>query len=275
MIRWSCQGLQGCVPVAPRRTSCASASSKSCRRRSTMRPAARRRSRSAQSAPRPRTRSARRPDAPPAQCPAPPACSSSKWSAARASGIEQRELLLDGEREILSARRRRRGRCSAALATRPLCASPIDAGTLLERFEQALRDALPRPALDRRPRARRLPAAAARLPGSRGGRGASPAAPPNRPARTRPARGALAYASSSAFATSARPECRGDEGRAAGGRGLGGDHAEGLGEDRGHDDDVRERDQVDEMAVLQLAREQRSLTEPAPRVARDSRRSRR
>ena len=62
-----------------------------------------------------------------------------------------------------------------------------------------------------------------------------------------------AYASSSAFATSARPECLATR-AGAGGGGLGGDHAEGLREDRGHDDDVRERDQAHEMAVLQLAR---------------------
>ena len=49
----------------------------------------------------------------------------------------------------------------------------------------------------------------------------------------------------------------GDERRDAGGCGLRGHHPERLGEDRGHDDDVRERQQVDEVPVLERAREQR------------------
>ena len=47
-----------------------------------------------------------------------------------------------------------------------------------------------------------------------------------------------------------------DERRATGGRRLGRDHAERLGEDRGHDARVREREQVDEVAVLERAREE-------------------
>ena len=47
-----------------------------------------------------------------------------------------------------------------------------------------------------------------------------------------------------------------DERRHTGGRGLGGDHAERLGEDRGDDGDVGEREQVHEMAVLERACEQ-------------------
>ena len=49
----------------------------------------------------------------------------------------------------------------------------------------------------------------------------------------------------------------GDERRHAGRCGLRGHHPERLGEDRGHDDDVRERQQVDEVPVLERAREQR------------------
>ncbi len=48
-----------------------------------------------------------------------------------------------------------------------------------------------------------------------------------------------------------------DERRRPGRRGLGGHHPERLREDRGHDDGVREREQVDEVPVLQGAREQR------------------
>ena len=49
----------------------------------------------------------------------------------------------------------------------------------------------------------------------------------------------------------------GDERRAAGGSGLGGDHPERLGEDRRDDRGVRERQQVDEVAVLEGAGEER------------------
>ena len=48
-----------------------------------------------------------------------------------------------------------------------------------------------------------------------------------------------------------------DERRAAGSRGLRRDHPERLGEDRRHDDGVRERDQVHEMAVFQRPGEER------------------
>ena len=49
----------------------------------------------------------------------------------------------------------------------------------------------------------------------------------------------------------------GDERRAAAGGGLGGDHPERLREDRRHDGRVGERQQVDEVAVLERAREER------------------
>src|SRR5581483_469190 len=54
-----------------------------------------------------------------------------------------------------------------------------------------------------------------------------------------------------------QPRVARDERRATRGGGLGRHHAERLGEDRRHDDRVRERDQVNEMPVLERAREQR------------------
>ena len=51
-----------------------------------------------------------------------------------------------------------------------------------------------------------------------------------------------------------------DERRRAGGGGLGRDHAERLGEDRRDDGGVGEREQVDEMAVLERACEERART---------------
>ena len=55
------------------------------------------------------------------------------------------------------------------------------------------------------------------------------------------------------------PGVPGDERRTAGRRGLGRDHSERLGEDRGDDRYVRERQQVHEVPVLERAREERAL----------------
>ena len=57
-----------------------------------------------------------------------------------------------------------------------------------------------------------------------------------------------------------------DERRPAGGGGLGRDHPERLGEDRRHDGDVGERQQVDEVAVLERAGEERPRRRDAPRA---------
>ena len=66
-----------------------------------------------------------------------------------------------------------------------------------------------------------------------------------------------------------------DERRRAGGGGLGGDHPERLGEDRRDDRRVREREQVDEVPVLERAGEERAAARRAARAPRGSRRSRR
>ena len=65
------------------------------------------------------------------------------------------------------------------------------------------------------------------------------------------------YSASSPAATSARPEWRATSGGQPVGGGLGGDHAERLGEDRRHDRGLGERQQVDEMPVLERAGEER------------------
>ena len=57
--------------------------------------------------------------------------------------------------------------------------------------------------------------------------------------------------------------------RAAGRGGLGRDHAERLGEDRRHDGDVREREQMDEVPVLERAGEED--VEPAARSSSSAR----
>ena len=61
-----------------------------------------------------------------------------------------------------------------------------------------------------------------------------------------------------------RGEHRGD----AGGGGLGGDHAEGLGEDRRNDGGVAEREEMDEVAVLERAGEERACGACASSSAR-------
>src|SRR5438445_9829231 len=55
----------------------------------------------------------------------------------------------------------------------------------------------------------------------------------------------------------------GDERRRARGGSFGGDHPECLGEDGGHDRDIRKRQQMHEMPVLERAREQRALRSQA------------
>ena len=76
-------------------------------------------------------------------------------------------------------------------------------------------------------------------------------------------------------ATSARPEWSATTRRHARRRGLGRDHAERLGEDRRHDGDVDERQQVHEVPVLERAGEERARRRQRLELARGSRRSRR
>ena len=61
-----------------------------------------------------------------------------------------------------------------------------------------------------------------------------------------------------------------DERRRAGRGGLGGDHPERLRKDRGDDGRVRERQQLDEVAVLERAREERARAAAASSSARKS-----
>ena len=94
------------------------------------------------------------------------------------------------------------------------------------------------------------------------------------------------YSASSPSAISARPECRATSGGAACRGRLGGDHPEGLREDRRHDRDVGEREQMDEVAVLERPGEERPggrnrlelgpvVPKPTTRCARRARAARR
>ena len=103
MIRCSCQGLQGWVPAAQRSTSKRPASSRSWRRRSPIVATA-----SANDSQRPVRTSISEAISSPTRCssssePRAAACSSSKrFTRPERLGIEESELLLDGEREVLS-----------------------------------------------------------------------------------------------------------------------------------------------------------------------------
>ena len=110
---------------AERDARAASASSKSCARRSPIGAPPPRRSRSGPCGPRPRRRSARRRGAPRARVPCAAACSSSKRLASvERLGVEERELLLDREREVACPPRTARGRTGAARPGLRRCASP-------------------------------------------------------------------------------------------------------------------------------------------------------
>ena len=65
------------------------------------------------------------------------------------------------------------------------------------------------------------------------------------------------------FGDLGEPAVPGDERRAAAGGGLGCNHPERLGEDRGHDRCIRQREQVREVAVLERAREEDAAAGPA------------
>ena len=144
MIRCSCQGLQGCVPVAPSVTPSFSASARQLRAslgESSAR--SRRRCRSGPCGPRPRMRSARRRGAPRAPCPRAAALSSSKRF----------------ESDSVSGSRIAN---SSSTATVKSCADSYSVDTpsrrrscrhgerLREGLEKTLRDALPAPAVDDR-----------------------------------------------------------------------------------------------------------------------------
>src|SRR5688572_4958727 len=146
MMCWSCHALQGCVPVAPSRTSWASASSNSCCRRSTTRAAA-----SANVSQRPVRTSTSDEMSSPTRCssravPLAAVFSSSKC-AASASVSGSRSANSSSTASVKSVPS---SNASRALDSNSFHgASVIEAGTLLKRLEEALRDAFPRPALHR------------------------------------------------------------------------------------------------------------------------------
>ena len=192
--------------------------------------------------------------------------------------VEERELLLDGDREVVAG--------LEALARLP---QELVGDTLLrhpwservverrstEGLQQAARDAGSSSSARRRPPARR------------------PGAPPGPPAGAT----SSCRASGEVERVAAGEGCEvteprrvllfepcghlgktrmaGDERRASGRRGLGRDHAERLGEDRRDDAPVGEREQVGEVPVVERAREQHPPAAPAPAARRGSRRSRR
>ena len=114
---------------------------------------------------------------------------------------------------------------------------------------------------------RRSTAARAASPSARRSAGASPSSSAQPPVRTPRHRRSRTQARCRSARRVLLGDARGDLGeprvvrderRHARGRRLGRDHAEGLGEDRRHDGDVDERQQVHEVAVLERAGEERA-----------------
>ncbi len=189
--------------------------------------------------------------------------------------VEQRELLLDGEREV---RRRLEGRARRREQL-------LVADLLL--LAHARKPSPRRARATARPRAA-SPSSARRRPARRGrARGARrPAARAARCSRSRSAAGVAVRERDEPAAVrrilerDSRRDLRqarvvGDDRRHARGGGLRGDHPERLGEDRRDDGDVDERQQVREVAVLERAGEERPRRRRRLERLRGSRRSRR
>ena len=193
-------------------------------------------------------------------------------------GIEERELLLDGDREVRHGVERLAREREHLLVAEPLLLAHARkpthgigaraTGRSSNRAATTPSSSAVRPPGGRQGRV---------LPGARGGARGSP-----RGARAGPR---LARGKERSGPSRARPPRRSRpqprrgpsvprRRAAAGGRGLGRDHPERLGEDRRHDGDVAERQQVPQVAVLERAGEERRRGERAPRAARGSPRSR-
>src|SRR5579884_2097265 len=274
MIRWSCHRAQGWVPVAPSWSPSSRARAWSCPRRVAIRVAA-----SAKSAHFPVRTSASEAISSPTRwsstsAPAAEAFSSSNRltrssvsgssSANSSSTATVKSVPSSYAARALASCSSAESRCSSPIGTHRLTESPgrppaLRAALGPVRLEQPGGDARPRPARDRgaaggrarllallrrkREQGRQLRAQVGDAPALEGDEPAQPL----RVLRLEPG-GDLR-----------EPGVAGDERRAAGRSRLGRDHPERLGEDRGDDRDVAERQQVDEVAMLERPGEEDAL----------------
>ena len=258
MIRCSCQGLHGCVPVAASAIPRPSASSKSCWRRSARSAAASSKSRSGRCGPRPPRRSARRRGAPRAACPSRrPGAPRSDSSATSVSG--SRTANSSSTATVKSPA------CSNCSRAKRICSSglsrwesPIPA-TLVKGAQQSsarrcasssgARAAL-RAASARARALLRAGARAARSSLARGRR----RRPSAKLARSRCSGG---YSASSPSAISARPECRATSGGQPAAAASAATIPNASGKIDGTTAASASGEQVDEVAVLEGAGEER------------------
>src|SRR5215208_2733874 len=256
MMRCSCHGLHGCVPAPPSAIPTPEARRTSCPRRSPSRARA-----SANVSQRPVRISTSEAMSSPTRCssssvPTAAACSSSKRfvrsseSGSRSANSSSTASVKSCVESKLSRARRI---CSSGGSR---CASPIRR-RLCEGLQQPARDAGPAPAGDggsargsaqQRPLVRRELEQRAQL-------GSEVARVARREPCERAPLGRIDLLHT--CRDLGQPGVPGDERRATRGGGLGRDHAERLGKDRRHHGHVGERQQVDEMAVLERAGEER------------------
>src|SRR3954463_357949 len=256
MMRWSCQRLQGCVPVDASARSCDCASSCSCILRSTMRAAA-----SAKDSQRPVRTSISDAISSPTRSwasavPCAAACKSSKRfvrsSVSRLRIANSSSTATVKSRPFSYASNAERT-CSSGLS---FCASPI--ARLRYCGKQPVCYAGPAPAFDDGTPGR-LAELRPLVVGQREQRCQLVAQLGDVSVRKADERGALGWVLRvDPFGPPGEPRMARDERRHARRGGLGRDHPEGLREDRRHDCDVAQRQELDEMPVLERAREERS-----------------
>src|SRR2546423_5089464 len=256
MMRWSCQRLHGCVPVDERATPYASARAPSCARRCAMRSAA-----SANESQRPVLTSISDAISSPTRCSSSSVPAAAAWSSSKrlvSSNVSGSSSANSSSTATVRSSAFSKDSCANAICSSGVsrCVSPI-ALSYLKRFQQPLCDSSPAPALD--------------CCATCGFAKPSTLLLRQREQRVQLAREVALVAVFEARELAVlgrvrRLEALGDLGqagvarderRAAGGGCFGRDHAERLREDRRHDGGLREREQVDEMAVLERAGEQR------------------
>src|SRR6478736_3065389 len=257
MIRWSCQRLQGCAPVAPRASPSPLVISASCARRVPISTEA-----SAKVSHRPVRTSASDAISSPTRCPstALPAAaaftSSKRLTSESVSGSRSANSSSTATVRSVPPSKAARA-CSSSSWYGTFCASPIEARSLFHGQEQAFCDAGPRPALDSDAAsggAERLPTLlreaeqvvelAGKVDRVRG-----------LEARQMPQVGGVGLLEP--LGDLLEPGVPRHQRRAAGSSRLGGHHPERLRKDRRHDGDVGERNQVAQVPVLERAGEER------------------
>ena len=172
-------------------------------------------------------------------------------------GVEERELLLDGDREVGAALEGFAGGRELLLGGQSLLVA--HATGRLRRARRRCGDGRPTTSASRRRGARRPGAPRGRR---RGSDSSSPSFAPQVAGAPALERGEVPQALRILVLEPGRDLGEAgvarDERRAAGGGSLGGDHPERLREDRRNDGGVRERQQVHEVAMLERAREERA-----------------